>query len=265
MPNTNALLLVGLGLAALTMFRREESDVDERDLVDASMRSAGTGETGKALDVIPAIGADNPILVAQDTVSQPIADPLSWLQAFFAGLTPEAPAPKNGSEVTPSNNDGDLPNIEKGPDPIITVSPFVQTPTYIRETGDQAGRALRQLGLITDPGAVDLINPKIYVEEITTADGPLTGTENVQIVAGGANPGDPYFTTLDVVAAFRDLGGFDPPTWEREIGPNVFDPIAAAEAQTIMAGPKRTILIDSDAQSTVVVAPIDYATGLDWI
>jgi len=61
MPNTNALLLLGLGLAALTLFRRDQTVSDEADLVNASMLSSGTGRTGDALGSIPTVNSDNPI------------------------------------------------------------------------------------------------------------------------------------------------------------------------------------------------------------
>lgn len=254
MPN-NTLLMIGIGLAAFTLFRREDTDVGEEDLVNRSMMASGTGDTGKALAVIPTINAGNPIGGETQQV-QPMADQFGWLRDLFSNFV-----------VQEDNGDTEKLNGPTG-QAEVTLTPFVQTPTYIRTEGDQAGEALRQIGIITHPGDVDLINPKIHVVEITTDDysfGTLTRQEDVQIVAGGANPGDPYFTNLDVLAAFRDVGGFASPTWEREIGPNVFDPEAAAQAQIIMAGPKRNILIDSDAQSPVVVAPTGYDTGLDWI
>ena len=60
MPN-NTLLMIGIGLAAFTLFRREETDVGEKDLVNASMLASGTGETGKALGTIQTIAADIPV------------------------------------------------------------------------------------------------------------------------------------------------------------------------------------------------------------
>ena len=265
MPNTNALLLVGLGLAALTMFRREESDMDEAELVNASMLASGTGETGKALDVIPSIGADVPI--GGPTVAQPMADPLSWLQDLFAGVTPGPPAPRNGTGVASSNKDTELPNNPVGAEPVVTVSPFVQTPTYIRTTGDQVGQALRQIGIITDPGDVDLLNPKIYVQEIETEEfsfGPLTRTEDVQIVAGGANPGDPYYTTLDVLAAYRDMGGFGPVTYAHEVNsvsvPNEEVAISARDQEPTLNATLARAMLKRDRLH--VAAPDEYATGL---
>jgi len=211
MPN-NTLLMIGIGLAAFTLFRREETDVGEEDLVNASMLASGTGETGRALGAIPTIAADIPI-GGQPPEALPMTDPLAWLQGLVSGVAPAVITPKDGTVVASSNRDTDLPNVPTGPAPEVYVSPFVQSETYIRTTGERAGQALRQLGIITHPGDVDLINPKIYVQEIATDDysfGPLTGTEDVQIVAGGANPGDPYYTKLDVLAAYRDLGGFGP-------------------------------------------------------
>ena len=266
MPNTNALLLVGLGLAALTMFRREESDMDEAELVNASMLASGTGETGKALDVIPSIGADVPI-GGPTPEAQPMADPLSWLQDLFAGVTPGPPAPRNGTGVASSNKDTELPNNPVGAEPVVTVSPFVQTPTYIRTTGDQVGQALRQIGIITDPGDVDLLNPKIYVQEIETEEfsfGPLTRTEDVQIVAGGANPGDPYYTTLDVLAAYRDMGGFGPVTYAHEVNsvsvPNEEVAISARDQEPTLNATLARAMLKRDRLH--VAAPDEYATGL---
>ena len=60
MPN-NTLLMIGIGLAAFTLFRREENDLGEEDLVNASMLASGTGQTGEALATIPTITADIPI------------------------------------------------------------------------------------------------------------------------------------------------------------------------------------------------------------
>jgi len=254
MPN-NTLLMIGIGLAAFTLFRREETDVGEEDLVNASMLASGTGQTGKALGTIPTIAADIPI-GGQPPEAQPMADPLGWLQGIFAGVAPAVTTPvitpKNGTVVVSSNADTDLPNAPVGPTPEVNITPFVQTPTYIRTTGEKAGQALRQLGIITHPGDVDLINPKIYVQEITTDEysfGPLTGTEDVQIVAGGANPGDPYYTKLDVLAAYRDLGGFGP---------------VPDYAPTVTETQERVILAPDPSRGRVA-APDDYATGLDWI
>lgn len=208
MPN-NAILLVGLGLAAFTLFRREETDVGETDLVDASMLSSGTGDTGKALGAIIPIKSDQPI-------------------GGFPLVVP----------VT--DKDVDLPNVRTGPLPQVPVTPPVQTPVYIRQTGELAGQALAQIGIITDPDDVDLINPRIYAQVITIPGEDViapTMADPVQIVPGGANLGGAYFTTLDTLGAARDQGYFSPPTWEREIGPNVFDPQAALDALAIMTAP----------------------------
>ena len=266
MPN-NTLLMIGIGLAAFTLFRREETDVGEADLVNASMLASGTGETGKGLDTIPTIAADIPI-GGQIPEAGPIADPLAWLQAFFAGVTPEVITPITGTVVTSSNSDTELPNVATGPTPEVNITPFVQTDTYIRTTGEKAGQALRQLGIETHPGDVDLINPKIYYQEIATDDysfGPLTRTEDVQIVSGGANPGDPYYTKLDVLAAYRDLGGFGPVTYAHELNE--------------VSVPSETLVLASDQDATLAKferqrdrlyniqsasAPDDYTTGLDW-
>ena len=77
MPN-NTLLMIGIGLAAFTLFRREETDVGEEELVNASMLASGTGETGRALAAIPVITSDIPIGGAQPGEVQQIADPFAW-------------------------------------------------------------------------------------------------------------------------------------------------------------------------------------------
>ena len=241
MPNTNALLLLGLGLAALTMFRRDQTDADETDLVDASMLSSGTGRTGMALEAIPTVNSDLPINTTGRVVSTSNGTAgvvgFDW-QAWFRNLGVVAPPPTERSPVV----NEDLKNETTGPAAQVEVTPYVQTPEYIRTTGELAGTAVRQLG-ISLGDQIDLINPKIYVQEIQVEDDetirmeqPLTMTEDVHIVAGGANPGDPYFTTLDVLAAARDQGWFDPPKEElaNEAGfivgaSNVFD-VAAYEA-----------------------------------
>ena len=248
MPN-NTLLMIGIGLAAFTLFRREETAVGEEDLVNASMLASGTGETGKALGRIPTIAADTQI-GGQPPAAQPMEDPFGWLRGLFAGLTPPGTNVTftgvpgiTGTNVPVNNRDPQMPNTPKGPEPRLDVSPFVQTPTYIRTTGERAGEALRQLGIITQPGDVDLLNPKIYVQEITTDEhsfGPLTTTEDVQIVAGGANPGDPYYTKLDVLAAYRDLGGFGPVTYAHEV-----DAVTSTN---------ETLVLDRDQDATLAKA-----------
>ena len=145
----------------------------------------------------------------------------------------------------------------------MAFSPFVQTPTYIRTTGSELGQALRKIGIVTDPGEVDLINPKIYIQEIQMADDysftteSLTGSEDVQIVAGGANPGDPYYTTLDVLAAYHDLGGFGPTP---EYVPKTWQEI---EAESGLIARKEVTIIETDTSETRIAAPDDYATGLN--
>jgi len=210
MPN-NAILIVGLGLAAFTLFRREEADVGETDLVDASMLSSGTGDTGKALGNITTIKSDEPI------GGFPLVIPVT-------------------------DTDVELPNVRTGPLPQVPVTPAVQTPVYIQQTGEQAGQALAQIGITTDPADIDLLNPRIYGQVITTPGedivAPVTMTDSVQIVPGGANLGGAYFTTLETLGAARDQGYFSPTTWEQGIGPNVFDAQAAAEALAIMTEPK---------------------------
>ena len=128
---------------------------------------------------------------------------------------------------------------------------------------------MRQIGIITDPGDVDLLNPKIYVQEIETEEfsfGPLTRTEDVQIVAGGANPGDPYYTTLDVLAAYRDMGGFGPVTYAHEINsvsvPKEEVAITARDQEPTLNATLARAMLKRDRLH--VAAPDDYATGLDW-
>jgi len=204
MPN-NAILIVGLGLAAFTLFRREETDVGETDLVDASMLSSGTGDTGKALGAITPIKSDQPI------GGFPLVIPVT-------------------------DTDVELPNVRTGPLPIIPVTPPVQTPVYILTTGEQAGTAIQQLGIAQKPD-----DPKIYLEVIEMPGeevvAPVTTTSAVQIVPGGANLGEPYFTTLDTLVSAREQGYFTAPTWEQGIGPNVFDAQAAIDALGIMTEP----------------------------
>lgn len=193
--------MIGLGLAAFTLFRREETDVGETELVDASMLSSGTGDTGKALAAISTIKSDLPI--GGDPLLIPISD-----------------------------KDTELPNFPIGALPLIPVAPPVQTPVYIRTTGEQAGTAIQQLGISTKPD-----DPKIYLEAITVGGPVITMTDAVQIVPGGANLGEPYFTTLDTLVSAREQGYFTAPTWEQGIGPNVFDAQAAIDALAIMTEP----------------------------
>ena len=205
MPD-NTLLFLGLGLAAFMVFQNRGNG-EETDLVDASMLSQGTGRTGLPLDKIPVVKADQPIGTPE---TAPFDFRTLWSNLF--GQTKRNLTP--GTAETPIVNE-DLVNERLGPSPKVDVSPFVQTPEYIRTTGELAGTAIRQLGL---ERGVDVLNDRIYIKEISVTDdegiermqGPLFGDENVQIVAGGANPGDPYFTTMDVLAAAKDQGYFGP-------------------------------------------------------
>ena len=218
MPN-NAILLVGLGLAAFTLFRREEAETGETELVNNSMLSSGTGDTGKALGGLPTIKSDLPI-------------------GGVSGVIP----------VT--DTDVELPNVRTGPLPRVPVTPPVQTPVYIRTTGEQVGSAIQQLGISQKPN-----DPKIYVEMITMPGedivAPVTMGSSVQIVPGGANLGGDYFTTLDTLVSAREQGYFTAPTWEQGIGPNVFDPQAALNALITMTGP-----VKEDVQTNEVRVPL---------
>ena len=233
MPD-NTFLFLGLGLAFL-LFRNNQgqSENGEQELVDASMLSQGTGSTGRALDMIPVVNSDAPIGSNGAAPTANGFDLNAWLENVTAGW--RAPVASTVKKSTPIVNE-DLPNKKVGPQPDVSVSPFVQTPEYIRTTGELAGTAIRQLGL---QRGVDVLNDRIYIQEIAVDDdegiqrmqGPLFGDENVQIVAGGANPGDPYFTSFDVLVAAKEQGYFG----AVESGPvasarsNVFD-VAANEA-----------------------------------
>jgi hypothetical protein len=128
----------------------------------------------------------------------------------------------------------------------VPVTPFVQTPVYILSTGEQAGQALSQIGIQTHPEEVDLITPTLYAE-VVSAPGDsgqneftsVTLTTPVQIVPGGANVGETYFTTLETAGLARDAGLFnlEPVAWARDTGPNVFDPQAAIDALAVMTAP----------------------------
>jgi hypothetical protein len=230
MPD-NTLLLLGLGLAAWTLFRNNQQETGEGDLIDASMLSQGTGATGKSLGSIPVVNSDVPINSTERSNgtngAAPGFDFVAWLNNI--GITTATAATGNGKAGKVVNED--LPNDKIGPDVPVSVSPFVQTPEYIRTTGELAGTAIRQFGLERD---VDLLNDRIYVQEIQINDddgttritGPLTGQESVQIVAGGANPGDPYYTTLDFLVAAKEQGYFGVPQLsgpEASARSNVFD------------------------------------------
>jgi len=230
MPD-NTLLLLGLGLAAWTLFRNNQQETGEGDLIDASMLSQGTGATGKELDLIPVVNSDVPINSSERSNGTNGATPgfdfMAWLNSM--GIDPAPAVTGNGSGARVVNED--LPNDKIGPEVEVSVSPFVQTPEYIRTTGGLAGTAIRQFGLERD---VDLVNDRIYVQEIevdsddgtSRITGPLTGRENIQIVSGGANPGDPYYTTLDVLVAAKEQGYFGIPQLsgpEASARSNVFD------------------------------------------
>ena len=210
MPD-NTFLFLGLGLAFL-LFRNNQGQTQngEQELVDASMLSQGTGSTGRALDIITVVNGDAPIGSNGTAPTANGFDINSWLQDLTAGWrTPGIPT----TTKKPPTVDEDLPNKKIGPEQEVSVSPFVQTPEYIRTTGELAGTAVRQLGL---QRGVDVLNDRIYIQEIAVDDdegiqrmqGPLFGDENVQIVAGGANPGDPYYTSYDVLVAAKDQAHF---------------------------------------------------------
>lgn len=228
MPD-NTFLLVGLGLAAWALLRNNQQQNGETDLVNASMLSQGTGREGKPLDLIPVVSSETPINLAESTQRIPVAnggaagfDFMAWLNNI--GIkTP--PVGKTNTSASQKVVNEDLPNEKTGPEAPVTVSPFVQTPEYIRQNYELAGTAVRQLGLTR---GVDLLNDKIYVQAIEVdedstiprIEGPVTLGEDVQIVAGGANPGDPYFTSLDTLMAAKDEGFFSaapayiPRTWQ---------------------------------------------------
>lgn len=223
MPN-NTFLLLGLGLAAWMFLRNNGQVTEETDLVDASMLSQGTGRTGAMLADINTVTAEVPINEPQRDSTVAGFD----LQAWLASIMPAPPAAK---KLPPKVVNEDLPNVKTGPEPTVSVTPFVQTPEYIRTKGELAGTAVRQFGLLRD---VDLLNDKIYIQQIEVEEessgpritGPITPTENVQIVAGGANPGDPYYTSLDVLIAAKEAGYFTVPTLtgaEASARSNVFD------------------------------------------
>ena len=231
MPD-NTFLFLGLGLAFL-LFRNNGGQSENGELVDASMLSQGTGTTGKALNGIPVVTSDASIGSNGAAPTANGFDINAWLQnltAEWRGKMP--PAVKKSAPIV----NEDLPNVEVGPEPEVSVSPFIQTPEYIRTTGELAGTAVRQLGL---QRGVDVLNDRIYIQEIAVdggegiqrMEGPLYGDENVQIVAGGANPGDPYYTTLDFLVAAKDQGYFGTPLSgpEASARSNVFD-VAANEA-----------------------------------
>lgn len=208
MPD-NTFLFLGLGLAFL-LFRNNQGQTENGELVDASMLSQGTGSTGRALDGIPVVNSDAPIGSNGAAPTANGFDLNAWLENVTAGW--RAPAASTVKKSPPIVNE-DLPNAKVGPEPDVSVSPFVQTPEYIRTTGELAGTAIRQLGL---QRGVDVLNDRIYIQEIAVDDdegiqrmeGPLFGDEDVQIVAGGANPGDPYYTSLDVLVAAKEQGYF---------------------------------------------------------
>ena len=231
MPD-NTFLFLGLGLAFL-LFRNNQGQTENGELVNASMLSQGTGTTGRALDSIPVVNSDAPIGSNGVAPTANGFDLNDWFQNLAAGWKAlAAVTPKKSAPIV----NEDLPNKKIGPTPEVSVSPFVQTPEYIRTTGELAGTAIRQLGLQRD---VDVLNDRIYIQEIAVNDdegiqrmeGPLFKDENVQIVAGGANPGDPYYTSFDVLVAAKEQGYFG----AVESGPvasarsNVFD-VAAHEA-----------------------------------
>ena len=201
--------MIGLGLAAFTLFRRDEADEGESDLVNSSMLASGTGDTGQALGAIPTI--------------EPVA-----------GINPDPVV------VPVSDADVELTNVPIGALPIIPVTPVVITPPVVM----QGEEAIRQLGIRTDPDEVLLVNPKLYIQQVSIPGESgvgeftsITMNEGVQIVSGGANLGGAYFTDLETLAIARDQGYFDTPTWEQGIGPNVFNPLPEVQQsiQTLAA------------------------------
>lgn len=230
MPD-NTLLFLGLGLAAWMLMGNNEQENGEGNLVDASMLSQGTGATGKALYSIPVVNSDVPINSTERTNGAngvtPGFDFMAWLNNI--GINPQPGAFDRPSGTVDAVND-DLPNNKIGPEPVVNIAPFVQTPQYIRTTGELAGTAVRQLGLTQ---GVDVLNNKINVELISIAQdesgtqmqGPFTFSEDVEIVTGGVNPGDPYFTRLDFLVAAKDQGYFGAPVSgpEASTRSNVFD------------------------------------------
>jgi hypothetical protein len=267
MPD-NTILLVGIGLAAFTLFRQDKGEVEETDLVDRSMMASGTGDISRGLSLIDVIQAGQPINEA--TVEEPII--FEWPEWFKNMAIPgSGPAEIVVNIQQPEKRDDpDRENSPQGQQEVIreaaakVITPFVQTPVYIIDSGEKAGQAIRQLGIQTEASSVDLVNPKIYIEEIVMGEEytfpTLTASEEVEIVSGGANIGLPYFTNLNVLSEYRDLGGFNAPNWEKGIGSNVFDPKAAMEALAIMTTPRESkpvVLVEDPGTG--------YDTGLDWI
>ena len=151
MPD-NTLLLLGLGLAAWTLFRNNQQETGEGDLVNSSMLSQGTGATGKALRSIPVVNSDVPINSSERSNgtngTSPGFDFMAWLNNIGITQTPtkstDTPASTNNNTVTDKIVNEDLPNKKIGPDQEVAITPFVQTPEYIRTTGELAGTAIRQ-------------------------------------------------------------------------------------------------------------------------
>ena len=232
MPN-NTLLLLGLGLAAWTLFRNTQQETGETDLVTASMLSQDTGSTGKALGSMEVVHAETAINSDGAVQTGVGFDFAKWLNSLVG--QPGAIG-ANGSFGVDGAVNTDTLNNTVGAEHKATVSPFVQSPEYIRTTGGLAGTAVRQYGLTR---GVDVLNNKIYLEQIQVDDngsiprieGPLTSSETIEIVAGGAQPGDPYFTTFDVIVAAGLEGYFNEPTESGQIASarsNIFDAEASA-------------------------------------
>lgn len=213
MPD-NTFLFLGLGLAAFMLLRNNQGQTGDAELINASMLSEGTGSTGKALDRIPVVASDAPIGSNGTTAGS--FDFQSWWGNLFTGSnvqTAKVQGTTNGKLIV----NEDLPNEKIGQSSPPSVAPLVQTPEYIRTTGELAGTAVRQIGL---QRGVDVLNDKIYLQAITVDDGegitrmegPLVADEDVQIVSGGANPGDPYFTRFDDLVIAKEQGYFGLPT-----------------------------------------------------
>lgn len=268
MPD-NTFLFLGLGLAFL-LFRNNQGQSENGELVNASMLSQGTGNTGRALDVIPVVNGEVPIGSNGAASAANGFDLNALLNDLFSGVRFQAVSKEKKS--IPIVNE-DLPNRKVGPDQQVSVSPFIQTPEYIRTTGELAGTAIRQIGL----RGVDVLNDRIYLQRIAVDDddgvkrmeGPLFGDEDVQIVAGGANPGEPYYTSIDVLEAAKDEGYFGTPLFgpEASARSNVFD-VEANKAYLASIEPIREPLTPTGGvpvrvQPTTAMQRYDAGDGYD--
>ena len=123
MPD-NTFLFLGLGLAFL-LFRNNQGQSENGELVNASMLSQGTGTTGRVLDTIPVVNSDAPIGSNGTAPTANGFDLNALLQNVTAGWKfPAASPAKKGAPIV----NEDLPNAKVGPQPEVSVSPFVQTP-----------------------------------------------------------------------------------------------------------------------------------------